>query len=153
MSDAATTSFSAPVPLSLPSLDLPSLSVPVYAPVTDEAAHQPTAQERAPRSAATLTVRVIKSFEFRTMKALVLRGLDLETVTVGELKGRCREGELVRGGGEPYGRRESIGGTEGRWAGQVEGVASDSGTDSDEAGGKRGRRRGITSRQDSCSCV
>ncbi|QRV86693.1 hypothetical protein RhiJN_14711 [Ceratobasidium sp. AG-Ba] len=41
-----------------------------------------------PLSAATITVRVIKSFEYRTEKSLVLRALDLEHMTVGELKAR-----------------------------------------------------------------
>ena len=43
-----------------------------------------------PKTSATLTIRVIKSFEFRTEKSLVLHDVNLETVTVGGLK------ELVR---------------------------------------------------------
>lgn len=46
----------------------------------------------APLSAATITVRVIKSFEYRTEKSLVLHGLDLEHTTVGELEERVRNG-------------------------------------------------------------
>jgi hypothetical protein len=45
-----------------------------------------------PLSAATITVRVIKSFEYRVAKALVLHDLDLEHTTVSELKERVREG-------------------------------------------------------------
>ena len=45
-----------------------------------------------PRTAATLTLRVIKSFEFRTEKSLVLHGVNLETETVGGLKERARQG-------------------------------------------------------------
>lgn len=45
-----------------------------------------------PLSAATITVRVIKSFEYRTEKSLVLRALDLEKMTVGELKARVQHG-------------------------------------------------------------
>lgn len=45
-----------------------------------------------PLSAATITVRVIKSFEYRVAKALVLHDLDLEHMTVGELKKRVKEG-------------------------------------------------------------
>lgn len=37
-------------------------------------------------SLATLTVRVIKSFPYRTCKNVVLHNLDLDTVTAGELK-------------------------------------------------------------------
>lgn len=79
-------------------LDIPSLDIPIYAPVTEDN-YQPTAQELRPPSAATLTVRVIKSFEFRTMKALVLKEVDLGRVTVGALKGMCREGESGWGEG------------------------------------------------------
>ena len=39
-----------------------------------------------PKTAATLTIRVIKSFEYRTQKSLVLHKLNLEDVTVGALK-------------------------------------------------------------------
>ena len=45
-----------------------------------------------PLSAATLTIRVIKSFEYRTEKSLVLRALNLEKMTVGELKARVLHG-------------------------------------------------------------
>ncbi|KAF9496066.1 hypothetical protein BDN71DRAFT_1506213 [Pleurotus eryngii] len=39
-----------------------------------------------PPTDATLTVRIIKSFEFRTERSLVLHDINLETTTVGELK-------------------------------------------------------------------
>lgn len=45
-----------------------------------------------PKSNATLTLRIIKSFEFRTEKSLVLHGVNLETTTVGQLKDRARQG-------------------------------------------------------------
>lgn len=45
-----------------------------------------------PLSDATISVRIIKSFEYRTEKCLVLHGLDLEHLTVGGLKERAREG-------------------------------------------------------------
>jgi hypothetical protein len=51
----------------------------------------------APLSAATLTIRVIKSFEYRTEKSLVLPALDLEHMTVGELKTRVLEGMTLYG--------------------------------------------------------
>lgn len=45
-----------------------------------------------PKTSATLTVRVIKSFEFRTEKSLVLHDVNLETTTVGQLKEIARQG-------------------------------------------------------------
>ncbi|KAJ8456577.1 hypothetical protein ONZ51_g12040 [Trametes cubensis] len=39
-----------------------------------------------PKTDATLTVRVIKSFEYRTEKSLILHHVNLETTTVGQLK-------------------------------------------------------------------
>ena len=39
-----------------------------------------------PTTSAIITVRVIKSFEFRTERSLVLRDINLETTTVGNLK-------------------------------------------------------------------
>jgi Uncharacterized conserved protein (DUF2340) len=45
-----------------------------------------------PKSSATITVRVIKSFEFRTERSLVLRNVNLETTTVGGLKTIVRNG-------------------------------------------------------------
>lgn len=45
-----------------------------------------------PKTSATLTVRVIKSFEFRTERSLVLHGVNLETTTVGQLKETARQG-------------------------------------------------------------
>jgi len=43
-----------------------------------------------PKTNATLTLRIIKSFEFRTEKSLVLHGVNLETTTVGQLKEKAR---------------------------------------------------------------
>lgn len=45
-----------------------------------------------PRTDATLTVRVIKSFEFRTEKSLVLHHINCETTTVGQLKELVKQG-------------------------------------------------------------
>ena len=42
---------------------------------------------------ATLTVRVIKSFEYRTEKSLVLHDLDLDQITVATLKDKVFHGE------------------------------------------------------------
>jgi len=46
-----------------------------------------------PKTSAIITVRVIKSFEFRTERNLVLRDINLETTTVGDLKEITRTGE------------------------------------------------------------
>jgi hypothetical protein len=46
----------------------------------------------APNTAATLTIRVIKSFPYRTSKNVILHNLDLTTLTVGELKEKVRNG-------------------------------------------------------------
>ena len=45
-----------------------------------------------PKTDATLTIRVIKSFEYRTEKSLVLHHVNLEETTVGQLKDKVREG-------------------------------------------------------------
>ena len=39
-----------------------------------------------PKTSAVITVRVIKSFDFRTERSLVLRDINLETTTIGNLK-------------------------------------------------------------------
>lgn len=46
-----------------------------------------------PRTSAIITVRVIKSFEFRTERSLVLRDIDLDAITVGNLKEIARNGQ------------------------------------------------------------
>jgi hypothetical protein len=48
-----------------------------------------------PRTDATLTLRIIKSFEFRTEKSLVLHGINLETTTVGDLKAKAKQGLIT----------------------------------------------------------
>ncbi|KAF9451231.1 hypothetical protein P691DRAFT_773327 [Macrolepiota fuliginosa MF-IS2] len=55
-----------------------------------------------PKSSATLTVRIIKSFEFRTEKSLVLHGINLETTTVGQLKEIARQAVQTQPGWKPY---------------------------------------------------
>ncbi|KAG8904326.1 hypothetical protein FRB99_001911 [Tulasnella sp. 403] len=47
-----------------------------------------------PPTAATLTIRVIKSFEFRTEKSLVLHDLNLETTACGELKDKVAQSPI-----------------------------------------------------------
>src|SRR6266702_859065 len=46
-----------------------------------------------PKTSAIITVRVIKSFDFRTERSLVLRDINLETTTIGDLKTIVRDGE------------------------------------------------------------
>jgi hypothetical protein len=58
-----------------------------------ESPHELLASERKPVTDATLTIRIIKSFEYRTMKPLVLKDLDLTTLTVGELLEKCKAGK------------------------------------------------------------
>lgn len=48
-----------------------------------------------PPSAATMTVRVIKSFQYRVAKALVIRELDLNKTSVGDLKKRVQQRECT----------------------------------------------------------
>ena len=43
-----------------------------------------------PATDAIITVRIIKSFAFRSMKALVLKNVDLTTTTVDALKEMCK---------------------------------------------------------------
>ncbi len=52
----------------------------------------PLTNEAVPRTKATLTIRIVKSFEFRTEKSLVLHNIDCETTTVGQLKELARQG-------------------------------------------------------------
>lgn len=47
-----------------------------------------------PTTSATLTLRIIKSFIYRTERSLVLHNVNLETTTVGELKNIARQGGL-----------------------------------------------------------
>jgi hypothetical protein len=46
-----------------------------------------------PRTSAVITVRIIKSFHFRTERSLVLHDINLETTTVGQLKDIARQGK------------------------------------------------------------
>lgn len=46
-----------------------------------------------PLTDATITIRVIKSFPYRSVKNLVLNHIDLTKMTVLELEERCRKGE------------------------------------------------------------
>ncbi|KAI9566543.1 hypothetical protein HD554DRAFT_2025364 [Boletus coccyginus] len=58
--------------------------------------------EAIPRTEATITVRVIKSFEYRTERSLVLHKLNLETTTVGGLKEIVRQAIQTGPAWRPY---------------------------------------------------
>ncbi|GAA6011909.1 hypothetical protein JCM11491_000099 [Sporobolomyces phaffii] len=49
-----------------------------------------------------LTVRIIKSFEYRTTKNLLLPHVDVTTMTVGQLKDTCREQIKTASGFKPF---------------------------------------------------
>ncbi|KAH8089292.1 hypothetical protein HD553DRAFT_305660 [Filobasidium floriforme] len=64
--------------------------------------HDPLSSERQPVTNATLTIRCIKSFEYRTEKNLVLKGLDLTTLTAGQLIEMCKQAMKTTPGFKPY---------------------------------------------------
>ncbi|KII88805.1 hypothetical protein PLICRDRAFT_54628 [Plicaturopsis crispa FD-325 SS-3] len=55
-----------------------------------------------PKTNATLTLRIIKSFEYRTERSLVLHSVNLETTSVGELKEIARQAVKTQPGWKPY---------------------------------------------------
>ncbi|GAA5794992.1 hypothetical protein EDC94DRAFT_592210 [Helicostylum pulchrum] len=55
-----------------------------------------------PTTDATLTIRCIKNFEYRTCKNLVLQHVNLETCTVGDLKKMVVEKIHSQSGWKPY---------------------------------------------------
>jgi len=55
-----------------------------------------------PRTSATLTLRIIKSFEYRTEKSLVVHDINLETTSVGDLKRLAIEAIHTQPGWKPY---------------------------------------------------
>ncbi|GAC99707.1 cytoplasmic protein [Pseudozyma hubeiensis SY62] len=44
-----------------------------------------------PLTDAVITIRIIKSFEFRSMKAFVIKSIDLTSTSVAELEEKCRQ--------------------------------------------------------------
>lgn len=44
-----------------------------------------------PLTDAVITVRIIKSFEYRSMKAYVIKSIDLTTTTIAQLEEQCRK--------------------------------------------------------------
>ncbi|ORX60248.1 hypothetical protein DM01DRAFT_1332403 [Hesseltinella vesiculosa] len=57
---------------------------------------------KRPLTDAVITVRCIKSFEYRTCKNLILQHVNLETTTVGDLKKLCIEKIKTTSGWKPY---------------------------------------------------
>lgn len=55
-----------------------------------------------PKTSATLTIRIIKSFEYRTEKSLILHGVNLEEMTVKRLKEVALEAVQTGPGFKPY---------------------------------------------------
>jgi len=55
-----------------------------------------------PKSSATLTLRIIKSFEYRTEKSLVLHDVNLEATTVGRLKEIAKQTIQSQPAWKPY---------------------------------------------------
>ena len=51
--------------------------------------------EAIPRTTATLTIRIVKSFEFRTERHLILHSVNCEATTVGQLKELARQSEFL----------------------------------------------------------
>jgi hypothetical protein len=72
---------------SAPSWPGESVEPETYAPLSSDV-------DTYPLTNATLTVRVIKSFEYRTFKGLVLKRVNLQEETVGSLMDRTKRGEL-----------------------------------------------------------
>ncbi|CAG8583758.1 6626_t:CDS:2 [Paraglomus brasilianum] len=55
-----------------------------------------------PTTSSTLTIRVIKNFEYRTVKNMVLQNVNLETTTVEQLKEIIREKINTTPGFKPF---------------------------------------------------
>ncbi|KAF9172609.1 hypothetical protein BGX21_007164 [Mortierella sp. AD011] len=66
------------------------------------ASSEPLSNTLAPSTAATLTIRVIKSFEYRTSKNLILHNIDLTNTTVGQLRALIIEKVKTTSGWKPY---------------------------------------------------
>ncbi|PPQ65106.1 hypothetical protein CVT24_003067 [Panaeolus cyanescens] len=55
-----------------------------------------------PKTDATLTIRIIKSFRFRTERNLVLHHVNLYETTVGQLKEMAKQAVATQPGWKPY---------------------------------------------------
>ncbi|WWC66941.1 uncharacterized protein I206_100848 [Kwoniella pini CBS 10737] len=77
------------------------MSIPEWNPQHEEN-HQILSTERNPITDATLTIRIIKSFEFRTQKSMVVKHLNLEELTVDNLMELVRKEIKTQSGYKPY---------------------------------------------------
>ncbi|KAG0235230.1 hypothetical protein BGW42_005694 [Actinomortierella wolfii] len=66
------------------------------------ASSEPLSNTLAPVTSATLTIRVIKSFEYRTTKNLILHNVDLTTTTAKQLMDLVVEKIKTTPGFKPY---------------------------------------------------
>lgn len=64
-----------------------------FRPRLHDETENPETNTARPLTDAVITVRIIKSFAYRSMKALVLPHIDLTSVTIEELEEKCRKGE------------------------------------------------------------
>ncbi|KAF8964640.1 hypothetical protein BDZ97DRAFT_874190 [Flammula alnicola] len=58
--------------------------------------------EARPQADATITVRIIKSFKFRTERSLVLHNVNLITTTIAQLKEMAKQAVATQPGWKPY---------------------------------------------------
>ncbi|GAA5819996.1 hypothetical protein JCM11251_005439 [Rhodosporidiobolus azoricus] len=70
--------------------------------MADETPFEALTNTLRPLTDCFLTLRIIKSFEFRTTKNLLLPHVDVTQVTVGQLKEICREQVKTAPGFKPY---------------------------------------------------
>ncbi|KAM0753083.1 hypothetical protein T439DRAFT_323700 [Meredithblackwellia eburnea MCA 4105] len=70
--------------------------------MSQDAPLDPLTNTLRPATDAVLTIRVIKSFEFRTTKNLILKHVDLTKTTVGELKELVKKDILTAAGFKPF---------------------------------------------------
>ncbi|SCV71930.1 BQ2448_4624 [Microbotryum intermedium] len=69
---------------------------------TSTPTHEALTNTLRPLSDIFLTIRIIKSFTYRTTKNLLLPHIDATTMTVGGLKDLCRQQVLVAPGFKPF---------------------------------------------------
>jgi len=83
-----------------PRIDAPAPPPPDTAAASSH--YDPLTSTTRPLESATITVRIIKSFEYRTQKALVLKELNLKETTVQDLIDRCVQAIKTAPGFKPY---------------------------------------------------
>ncbi|EPQ31374.1 uncharacterized protein PFL1_00709 [Pseudozyma flocculosa PF-1] len=88
MADPSSSSSAAPATTDTSTPNLLPGGFHAFAPQSDFLDNSSTNSIR-PLTDAIITVRIIKSFEFRSMKAYVVKGIDLTTTSVADLEQRC----------------------------------------------------------------